>query len=450
MLTQGDIVGQRPHADAVSFGGWAVDLHPADGVFSEQPGCAQWHAKGVYAIPFRCLYARNLRNLFLAGRIISATHVAFGSTRVMGTCSHGAQAIALAAAVCIRRGLTPREVGAGAPLQELQTELLRTGQFIPGIALRDPADHALRARITASSTCALAELPPGEERLPLAAAWAMLLPASAGPCPTFTFTADVDADTVVELELATAERRGNFTPDRTLGRCTVAVRAGQSQAVRGEFNVTFDAPRYIFVRVAPNRAVRLHLSDQRLTGVLALTQDYNKAVGKAPVQSPPAGAGFDTFEYWLPQRRPRGKNLALRIEPPLAAFATENLVNGVNRPTTSANAWVAAPGAATATLTLDWAEELTVSRVVLCFDTDFDHPLESVLMVQPENVMPFCVPHVRVRDAAGRTLAEVSDNHLSQRTLTLEPCRTRSLIVELAAPAGGAPIALFSVRCYSP
>ncbi|MEZ4717683.1 MAG: FAD-dependent oxidoreductase [Caldilineaceae bacterium] len=81
MLTQQDIVEQRHFDDAVSFGGWSIDLHPADGVYSPRPGCDQWHAKGIYQIPYRCLYSKNIRNLFLAGRIVSVSHVAFGSTR---------------------------------------------------------------------------------------------------------------------------------------------------------------------------------------------------------------------------------------------------------------------------------------------------------------------------------------------------------------------------------
>src|SRR5271170_7527177 len=99
MLRQSDVVEQRSHPDSVAYGGWPLDLHPADGVFSEMPGCNQWHARGLYEIPYRCLYSRNIGNLFMAGRLISATHVAFSSTRVMGTCAVGAQAIGMAAAL---------------------------------------------------------------------------------------------------------------------------------------------------------------------------------------------------------------------------------------------------------------------------------------------------------------------------------------------------------------
>ena len=47
-MVQQDIIEQRYHSDAVSFGGWSLDLHPADGGFSEVDGCTQWHAKGKF------------------------------------------------------------------------------------------------------------------------------------------------------------------------------------------------------------------------------------------------------------------------------------------------------------------------------------------------------------------------------------------------------------------
>ena len=110
MISQKDVVEQGQHYDAVSFGGWAIDLHPADGVYAKGNGCDQWHSKGVYPIPFRCMYSRDLNNLFLAGRVISATHIAHGSTRVMMTCAHGGQAVGTAAKICKEQGITPAQL----------------------------------------------------------------------------------------------------------------------------------------------------------------------------------------------------------------------------------------------------------------------------------------------------------------------------------------------------
>ncbi len=56
-----------------------------------------------------------------------------------------------------------------------------------------------------------------------------------------------------------------------------------------------------------NPDVSVHLSDQRVTGVLAVTQKFNRAVAKSPRQEPPPGSGIDSFEFWIPQRRPGGQ-----------------------------------------------------------------------------------------------------------------------------------------------
>ena len=160
ILCQQDLIEQRLHPDAVSFGGWALDLHPADGIYSEKPGCNQWHSRGVYQIPYRCFYSRNIKNLFLAGRIFSASHVAFSSTRVQATLSSAAQAVGMAAALCIRDGFAPRRSRPARPtIQQLQRELLRRGQYIPSVRLDDPDNLTRTARISASSVFRLSALP---------------------------------------------------------------------------------------------------------------------------------------------------------------------------------------------------------------------------------------------------------------------------------------------------
>src|SRR6202789_4355745 len=190
MLTQQDIVDQTVHRDAVSFGGWAIDLHPADGVFSAKPGCIQWHSKGVYQIPYRTMYSRNVPNLFLAGRIISASHIAFGSTRVMATCAHNGQAVGMAAALCFVGNLRPRELTETCRMHTLQQQLLRVGQHIPGIAATaDQAgqtDMARSATVTASSTFELETLPASGETIVLDRPMAILLPLSPGSVPIIT------------------------------------------------------------------------------------------------------------------------------------------------------------------------------------------------------------------------------------------------------------------------
>jgi hypothetical protein len=441
MLNQRDVVEQHLHPDAVSFGGWAMDLHPADGVYSELSSCTQWHSKGVYQIPYRCLYSRTVPNLFLAGRIISASHVAFGSTRVMATCGHAAQAVGMAAALCRQDELLPRDLLDPARMRQLQLSLLRAGHYIPGVALDVGA-----ATITASSRYILHEMEPNGNSVPLDASRAMLLPIPAGPLPAVTFLVDVDAPTELALEVRGSSVQGNFTPDVLLHRQTVSLQPGRAQQVTIGPDVSIDPPAYVIYCLLRNPCVTVHLSDFRVTGVLSLSQSMNKAVAKGAIQEPPSDSGIDTFEFWLPARRPAGQNLAITVDPPLDVFGPGNVQNGIARPTTQPNAWVADPADPSPRLSLRWPEPKTIRQIDLSFDTDFDHPLESVLMGHPEREIPFCVKRYRIMNDAGNVLFDSPENHQTRNRIVLpEPVHTQAIHVEILATRG-VPAALFEIE----
>lgn len=454
ILIQQDIVEQREYPDAVSFGGWAIDLHPVDGVYSPQPGCTQWHSKGVYQIPWRTMYSRNISNLMLAGRIISASHVAFASTRVMATCAHSAQAVGLAAAICLRDRILPRDLLAPEKMKELQQSLIRQGQFIPGIRLNDCLDLMGQATLSASSELQLKELLPCGETLPLDASWSMMLPLGSGPCPQFTFFADADSSTTIRAELRISAKPDNHTPDITLETIDIPITQGKKQEISLSFSAELKEAQYAFICLIKNENVAVHLSDQRLTGILALCQAGNKAVAKSNTQSPPPDIGIDTFEFWTPKRRPLGKNLALRCEPSIACFSFKNLTNGISRPTRSTNAWAAEFDDTKPQIRASWNELQTIRSIELDFDTDFDHPMESVLMGHPERVMPFCVADLEISyqsaDGKMNLLTTIRGNHHSQRKIFLkQQIETKYLVVTMHRNQSSPPTALFAIRCYS-
>jgi hypothetical protein len=448
MLNQRDIIEQRQHPDAVSYGGWAIDLHPADGIFSEKPSCTQWHSRGVYQIPYRCLYSRNVPNLFLAGRIISASHVAHGSTRVQATCANSAQAVGMAAALCVRDGRLPRDLLAAERMAELQAALLAAGQFIPGLRLTDPADLARRAEISATSRMLLAQLPADGPRLALDASRAQMLPLDAGTAPAVTFLVDVARATTLVLELRTSNRPDNYTPDVVLDRVEISLAPGERQPVTARFAAQIDQARYAFYCLLRNPDIAVHASETRLTGILAVVNRHDPAVAKSTVQTPPAEIGVETFEFWTPGRRPGGHNLAVRIEPPLDLFGPANVINGVARPTSGPNAWVAAADDPAPRLTLRWAQPQTIGRLELSWDTDHDHPMETVVLGHSERAMPFCVSHYRVYDGAGRLVAERQGNYQTRNTIHFSPpLVTDAIGIEALASHGPTPAALFAVRC---
>lgn len=155
MLSQVDCEGGwKSFHDGVSIGGWPFDDHPPGGfdATAERPA-VQIDVPEPYNVPLRSLYSSNIANLFMAGRNISATHVAFTSTRVMATCAVQGQAIGTAAALCAAGSITPAALAADhAKVAALQQVLIRDDQTIRAARNEDPLDLARSATVSASAT----------------------------------------------------------------------------------------------------------------------------------------------------------------------------------------------------------------------------------------------------------------------------------------------------------
>ena len=116
VLREQDIVDETPFEDASVTTTWPIDLHyPAPDNVKAFPGeefrsiCKTTRIE-PYAIPYRCLYSRNVENLFMAGRNISVTHVALGTVRVMRTGGMMGEVVGMAASICKERNCFPRDV----------------------------------------------------------------------------------------------------------------------------------------------------------------------------------------------------------------------------------------------------------------------------------------------------------------------------------------------------
>jgi len=149
MLTQTDIESNKDFEDAVGFGGFYLDYHPPshDGGYET----VFYYNPLPYQIPLRCLYSRNIRNLFSGGRAISATHIAFTSTRVMRTGGLLGQSTAAAAYLCLKHGKSPLEISTH-HMDELHILLKKQDVFIPGVSTKDPDNLVNIASVSATGT----------------------------------------------------------------------------------------------------------------------------------------------------------------------------------------------------------------------------------------------------------------------------------------------------------
>lgn len=451
ILKQSDLVDQKTYTDAVSYGGWSIDLHPADGVFSEKPGCNQWHTKGVYQIPYRCLYSKDVGNLFYAGRIISASHVAFASTRVMGTSAHGAQAVGVAAKICLDQKIKPEQIITSAMMEVLQRKLINCGQFIPGVKLKDEEDLLQAATsITASSELNFRGFDDQLLYVPMETSVAQMLPVKQGHLPPITFYVNALRDTVVKAELRVSSKAGNFTPDVIIDRRSIRCSVGKQEIVL-DFNYDIDDEKYVYIHFLKNNSIEIQSTKVRQSGVLSLFNGSNKIVSNFGKQESTQDIGVDSFEFWCPQRRPGGYNLSFQSLNNLFKFSAEAIRNGYDRPYIRPNCWIADLRDKNPYIKICWDKPMEISEINIYFDTDFDHPMESVLMGHPENVMPFCVRNYKITCGKEKVMVyKQKGNYQTINKIMLDtPIVTDQLYFHFEHPSANIPAAIFSIRCYS-
>ena len=116
ILKEDDITKNVAHEDASFATSWSIDLHSPDPQNSAHfPGNAfkavsKYRLIYPYSVPYRCLYSRNIENLFMAGRDISVTHVALGTVRVMRTTGMMGEVVGMAASLCKKHNIQPCDI----------------------------------------------------------------------------------------------------------------------------------------------------------------------------------------------------------------------------------------------------------------------------------------------------------------------------------------------------
>ncbi|WP_329126170.1 FAD-dependent oxidoreductase [Streptomyces sp. NBC_01465] len=438
VLHQGDILGQSEFADRVAFGGWSIDLHPPQGVYAAEDGAKQRYADGIYHIPYRSLYSVNTTNLLFAGRNISASHVAFGSTRVMATCATIGQAAGTAAALCAEQGLTPRALDVPA----LQRTLLREDASVIGLACADTADLARHATVTASSTLTgiAAETP--DEQWQLTADAGIVLPVD----PQLTgveLLLDAERDTDLVVELYDPELGQNYVPRRLISTATVPVSAGAQQWVKTGLEWSPDTPRNAFLLVRANEALTLRLADRPTPGVLCFTRIPLRPQDETP----------QPLREWTDAGLLR-RTFCLRTGE-TSAFAPAKAVDGYLRPYAGPHQWVSEPQDTGAWLELAWPEPVTLGRIDVIADDDVNEDLINLHHHRtPFDVLPTLLRDFRIEardpDGSWRTLSRTQDNRRRRTSLTLEESvTTDALRVVVEATNGSASAHIVAVRAYA-
>ncbi|MDQ6421214.1 FAD-dependent oxidoreductase [Paenibacillus sp. LHD-117] len=444
ILNQNDVVAQRPFEDRVAFGGWSIDLHPPQGMYAESRGSKHFHMDGIYHVPFRSLYSRNVSNLMMAGRNISATHIAFGTTRVMATCAVIGEAAGTGAALSTSQGKKPRELD----WRELQQQLLKQDASLIGVRNEDGKDRALEADVRASDSLRRIHAEKPSAAYPLTAAVGMLIPVDPA-LEGFSLLLDAGRSTDLTVELWGTGRQENYIPAERIAAVNVAVREGEGQWVGIPLAWHPEQACNAFVIVRENAHIRLRLSGEPLFGLLGFEH------------KPQAQKEYDTDDnaQLIVEWRMGGivrQPFCIRLHGETEAYGPAKAVDGYARPYGGPRLWSSdrMEAGREPWLELRWEEPVGVAEVQLTFNDDVNEDLINLHHHRtPFDVIPELVKDYRIEawDVSGwRVLHREIGNRQRKRVHRLADRTTADkvrLVVESTNGCAYAQVA--EIRIYN-
>ena len=156
ILTADDLRNGKKYEDGCFPCTWGIDTHfpdkryskghEGDEFISDYTRGKGYEYKGPYWVPYRCLYSRNISNLFMAGRDISTTHEALGAVRVMKTTGAMGEIVGMAAAICKKHDCNPRDVYSRY-LDELKSSMTRGAGKLELLAADAQGAYQLTAKL---------------------------------------------------------------------------------------------------------------------------------------------------------------------------------------------------------------------------------------------------------------------------------------------------------------
>tara|TARA_Y100000389_G_C17384686_1_gene476338 strand:- start:373 stop:1266 length:894 start_codon:yes stop_codon:yes gene_type:complete len=280
---------------------------------------------------------------------------------------------------------------------------------------------------------------------------AQILPLEAKNSYTFKVKLKAEKNTSITVVLRTSSRETHFTPDVEIQSKTFDLIEGEQEFVFTS-NELITKNSYVYVCFMKNEAVEIMLSDERFSGIMTVLQKETPAVSNYGKQEPPEGIGVDTFDFWTPEKKPAGKNIAMFIEPAIQNFSSINIKNNNVRPTSEgySNAWLAKLNDEEPQLVLNWSEEQEIRVLRIFFDCDFDNALPSVFVTHPVSEIPATVKEYSIYDGRNNLLYQKRDNYQAvNKVLFDKAILVKKLRIVFTRKNANIPVSVFKISAYS-
>jgi hypothetical protein len=459
-MTEHDVQNKTVFPDEIAFGGWFIDLHTPGGLLAKTSEAAsaegydetsEYAAKsyaGPYGIPLRALMARDVKNLMMAGRNVSATHAALATIRVMGTTALMGEAAGTAAALQLQKKCTLVDIATD-HASELQQMLLRGGCFLPNVRNNDARDLARTAIASASSSASLHEVSPEsrgyhqglsiwrdqakpvhEELLHRRAQWIAI---GNDKLDSVSVLLSNDSGEVqhVEAKLVEVDSVWDYRadPETRLGETTLTVPPGVHQWVSWSVALrNLQKGRYLRLDLLPNPKIKWHIAGRVEPGHVSAFQISNAKM----------------------RRYSSGVTLSVKVDPPQRCYEPNNVLSGETRPHHFTNLWRSDPALPLPQwIQLAWDKPQMIATVELTFP---GHLLREYHAYAPFYRDPQCPRDYRIEVEVGndwKTVLEVEGNYQRRREHLLpQAVVTQRMRIIVFASNGDPSAAVYEVRVY--
>lgn len=365
ILNENDIENKVNFEDSVAIGGWPMDIHAPLGIYDSLPASNFVSVTGIYNIPFRCLYSKDIDNLYLAGRDISTTHIALGSTRVMATCGAIGQAVGTAAYLGKKYDVLPREIYEK-HIKELQKILIGDDQSVLHIK-----EDIKIAQVSATAvkeyenTCA-------DDYMPLERDYALALMVDSEKVDSVKIKFRIKENTTLTYKLYTGIHPETYLMEKLEKTLCINLKKGVDDWIELPIGIPVGFDGKIYIVFEENRDIEIAISEKRTMGAVTMRMHRRDSFEKKNHDSVPINeekTGYTHFDHYYEKNR---NILFKEISPKQNVFAPCNVINGYSRPYITQNLWLADMTMAQ-TLTITPEESTDIKELTVIFDDRLDN-----------------------------------------------------------------------------